>query len=200
MLMQDENISGAESIQIIQNMINKAKNQFSENGFLYLLWGWAVLVCSLGQFILLYFVRYEYHYMVWFLTWVVLIIQFFYLRKERKTRRVETYTEDIVKYVWVSFVIVMFLMFVVMGRILGPEYYKFTSPVILVIYGIPTFLSGIILRFRPLIIGGLCCWGLSVLSTFLGYSFQLLLLSAGVTIAWIIPGYLLRLRYKKSKI
>ena len=109
MLMQDENISGAESIQIIQNMINKAKNQFSENGFLYLLWGWAILICSIAHFVLLHYIKFEYHYAVWFLTWLVVIIQFIYLRGQHKKRRVGTYTEDILKWVWLSFVIVMLM-------------------------------------------------------------------------------------------
>ena len=54
--MQEENISGKESLAIIESMINKAKNQFSENGHLYLLWGWAVFVCSIAQFILMNYV------------------------------------------------------------------------------------------------------------------------------------------------
>jgi len=198
--MQDENITGAESMQIIQNMINKARNQFSENGFLYLLWGWAILVCSIAHFVLLRYVKFEYHYMVWFLTWIVVIIQIIHLRGQYKKRRVGTYTEDIIKYVWLSFVVVMLIMFVVLGRITGPEYYRYINPIILIVYGIPTFLSGVILRFRPLVIGGLSCWALSILSTFIGYDFQLLLLSAAVLIAWIIPGYLLRARFKKSNL
>ena len=198
--MQDENISGAESIRIIQNMINKAKNQFSENGFMYLLWGWAVLVCSVAEFILLHYIKYEQHYLVWTLVWLVLIYQIFYLRKKYKTRTVGTYTEDIIKYVWICFAIVMFMMGFVLGRLLGAEYYKYINPVLLVVYGIPTFLSGIILRFRPLVIGGICCWLLSILATFSGYDYQLLFLSAAVILAWIIPGYLLRAKFMKENV
>jgi uncharacterized membrane protein len=195
--MQDEQISGTESMQIIQNMINKAKNQFNENGFLYLLWGWAILVCSVAQFILLHLLQFPQHYMVWMLTWLVFIVQVLYLRRQQRSRRVETYTEDILKYVWITFVFVMFLMSFVLGRLMGDEYYRFLNPVILIVYGIPTFLSGIILRFRPLKIGGLSCWGLSVIATFIAYDYQLLLLSAAVTVAWIVPGYMLRARFKK---
>lgn len=196
--MQDEQISGAESMLIIQNMINKAKNQFSENGFMYLLWGWAVLVCGLAQFILLHFVHYPKHYMVWLATWAVLIVQFFYLRRQNRSRRVQTYTDDILKYVWISFVVVIFLAAFLLGRILGAEYYRFINPMLLIMYGIPTFLSGIILRFRPLVIGGICCWALSIVAAYVSYDYQILLLCAGVAIAWIVPGYLLRLKYKKQ--
>jgi hypothetical protein len=63
----------------------------------------------------------------------------------------------------------------------------------------PTFLSGILLRFRPLVIGGIGCWVLSVLAGYIDYDYQLLLLAAAMIIAWIIPGYILRYRYQQQK-
>ena len=43
--MDTEKLSEQESLTIISNMINKAKGEFSENGHLYLLWGWVILIC-----------------------------------------------------------------------------------------------------------------------------------------------------------
>ncbi len=196
--MQDEQLSGAESMQIIQNMINKAKNQFSENGFSYLLWGWAVFICALSQFVLLYYFEVSWHYVVWFLTWAVLVVQFLYVRKQRKMKRVETYTGEILKYVWICFVVVIFLISYILGSIFGREYYQYMNPLLLVSYGIPTFLSGIILRFRPLVIGGIACWVLAIAASATAFKYQTLLLVTAVAIAWIIPGYLLRARFKKE--
>jgi hypothetical protein len=72
------------------------------------------------------------------------------------------------------------------------------SPGFLALYGMPTFLSGVILRFRPLIIGGVFCWLLSLSAAYIAYEYQLLLLSAAMIVAWIIPGYAFRARYKKE--
>jgi hypothetical protein len=63
----------------------------------------------------------------------------------------------------------------------------------------PTVLSGVILQFRPLIVGGACCWLLSVGATFIPYDYQLLMLAAAMIVAWIIPGYLMRIKYRKSQ-
>jgi hypothetical protein len=52
MNMKESSLTSEESLEVIQSMILKAKNQFSENGKLYLLWGWVILCCSLGYFIL----------------------------------------------------------------------------------------------------------------------------------------------------
>lgn len=186
-----------EGLEIIQSMINRAKDKFSENGHLYLLWGWVVFICSVTQFILLNYTRFEYHYMIWMVCWLVVIYQTFYLARRKKREQVRTYTDDIVGYVWLAFVVAMLLMGFLFGRVLGDQYYKMVSPGFLVLYGIPTFLSGIILRFRPLVIGGVACWILSVICVFIQPQYQLLFLSAAMLIAWIVPGYLLRSKYKK---
>jgi uncharacterized membrane protein len=196
--MQEENISGEESLAIIESMINKAKNQFSENGFMYLLWGWVILFCSLAQFILKTVVDYPKHYLVWMLTWVAVLVQIIYLSRRERRRKVKTYTDDIVGYVWMTFVILMMLTGFLIGRSPGIRSETLITIIFLALYGMPTFLSGIILKFRPLVIGGICCWVLTVGSVFVSPDYRLLFLAAAVVIAWIIPGYLLRARYRQE--
>ena len=196
--MMDERITPEQSLQLITNMINKAKNRFGENGHLYLLWGWAVLICSLAQFILINVIKYEHHYIVWFSMWLVLIYQVIYVRRRKQKVVVRAYTDEIIGVVWITFVILMFLFGVLFGTVMGQDYYRFINPVFLALYGMPTVISGTILRFKPLVMGGICCWLLSVVSTFLPYDSQFLLLPLAVIAAWIIPGYLLRNKYQKS--
>ena len=198
--MQEENITEQEGLAIIEAMINKAKNRFSENGFLYLLWGWVIFVCSVAQFVLLNVFHYERHYLVWMLTWIAVIIQIIYLYRRKRRKTVKTYTDDIIGYVWITFVILMFLMIFLMGRTLDEQHFMFIDVIFLALYGMPTFLSGIILKFRALIIGGICCWVLSAAATAVQPEYQLLFLAAGVIAAWIIPGYLLRMRYRQENV
>ncbi|MEP6748253.1 MAG: hypothetical protein ABJB86_11045, partial [Bacteroidota bacterium] len=193
-----ENITQQQSLSIIESMINKAKNQFSENGFIYLLWGWIILVCSSGQFFLQHILHYPKYYLVWTLTWVAVAIQIFYYSRKEKRKMVKTYTDEITGYVWLSFVIMMVLCGSLFNRMLKPDQEYMGTVIILVLYGMPTFLSGIILKFKPLIGGGLCCWSLSVLSLWLPHDITVLLLSIAVIAAWIIPGYLLRSRFIKQ--
>lgn len=196
--MPEERFSPEQSLQLIGTMINKAKGRFSENGHLYLLWGWAVLVCSITQFILINYVKWENHYLVWLSMWLVLIYQAIYLSRRKKKEKVRTYTDEIIAVVWITFVVLMFLFGFLFGSLLGGEYYRFINPGFLALYGMPTVLSGTILRFRALIIGGLICWLLAILSVFIPYDYQLLLLAVAVVCAWIIPGYLLRKRFKNQ--
>ena len=97
------------SLQLIESMINKAKNNFSESGTLYLLWGIVVFICSLVQFIALHFYDKDANY-IWFLTWLVVIYQVVFLSRKAKKERAKTYTADILKYVWICFVSCMFIL------------------------------------------------------------------------------------------
>ena len=73
----EESFNEKQSLELIAGMINKAKNKFTESGTLYLVWGIVVLVCSLGQFVLLHYFNYKQSYYVWLLllfVWVCFIL------------------------------------------------------------------------------------------------------------------------------
>jgi hypothetical protein len=187
-------MSEKESMELIASMINKAKGRVNENGTLYLLWGWLILICCLIQFAGLHFFNYANSYFIWFSTWILLIYQIFYIRKKRKGSTVKTYMREVNNYVWLVFFICMMLVFFIEMKL--NAYYIF-SPLLLVLYGMPTFLSGIILKFKPLIMGAICCWALSVLSVFTPFDYQLLLIALAIISAWIVPGYILKQNFKK---
>ncbi len=182
-----------ESLALIESMINKAQNRFNENGHLYLLWGWTVLVCSLTHFIFLKLHVLKEPGMVWMITWLAVLYQAIFLSKKKKKERVRTYTDEIGGYVWIAFVTMMFIMIFLMSK---NNSWDKTYPMFLVLYGMPTFLSGVLLRFKPLRIGGIACWLLAIASAFVSNDNQLLLLALAVISAWITPGYLLRSKYK----
>ena len=195
--MNEENFDPKQSLLLIESMINRAKDKFAEDGSMYLLWGWLVFICSLLQFVLMHVFNYPYHYMVWFVTWIVAIYQVIYMRKKNRYRKVRTYTGYILGYVWLTFVIVIFLLAFLIGQLTTSEYYAHITPILLTVYGMPIFLSGVILRFKPLIFGGIGCWLLSIVAMLIeNHDYQFLMIPAAMMIAWIIPGYLLRARYR----
>ena len=185
----------AESLALIESMINKAKNSFSENGQLYLLWGWTVFFCSLFHFIGIKFGLLPHPEMVWMLIWAALIYQIIFLSKQKKKEKIKTYTDEVEAYVWIAFSVVMMLTIFLMAK---NNAFNTMYPMFLVLYGIPTFLSGIVLRFKPLKVGGIICWVLAVIASFVWFEYQLLFLSLAVIAAWIIPGYFLRAKYKNE--
>ncbi len=193
--MESENFSPKDSLLLIDSMINQAKNRFSENGFLYLLWGWLILICSLGHFILLKLQLLKNPEIIWSSCWLAVIFQVFYLVKTKKKEVVKTYSEEIIGYIWVCFGISMFVLCFILGKSHGWEY---LYSLFLMLYGTPTFLSGIVMQFKPLKIGGITCWVLAIVSTFILPIYGLLLLAVAMIAAWIVPGYLLRKKYNQQ--
>lgn len=191
----DDQINEQESFALIQSMISKAKNNYSESGTLYIVWGFAVLICSLTHFVLAYFFDYANAYYIWFATWGVLAYQVYYLSNKKKKAKVRTYTDEIIGYVWLCFIACFFIMIFIL---MYTRNFDIILTAILVMYGIPSFLSGAILKIDLLMVGGVVCWVLAILSLFVPVEFHLLFISAAITIAWILPGWYMRKKYLKQ--
>jgi hypothetical protein len=188
-------MSEAESMELITSMINKAKNFYGETGLFYLIWGWVILFCCLTQFIAVHFFDNQNANFVWLLVYLVLIFQIIYTRRIKKSRRIKTYTRDINGFVWIAFFICLMLTIFIC---ISFKRYELINPLLLILYGMPTFLSGIIIKFKPLIIGGIFCWVMAFISPFINIEYVVLLSAAAVIAAWIIPGHLLRNKYKSE--
>lgn len=127
-------MSGFESLQLIDSMIKKARNRFSENGHLYLVWGWTVFIITLLHFLVDYYDWHDRPNMLWMLTFLPWVYMMFYLSKRQKQANVRTYTEEIAGMVWLAFAAMMF----VTGFILGSlKAYAAIYPMTLVMYGLP---------------------------------------------------------------
>lgn len=194
--MQDNSsFSPQESIRLIESMIKEARNKYSENGHLYLFWGWVILLCSLGNFILAYFQLYNKPYIVWWLTVAAGIYQAVYVTKHKMNRAARSYTDILYGYIWLTFGILL-LLAIIMTAFKGN--WDFLYPQLLALYGMPVFLSGIILKFNPLKAGAIACWMLAITASIIHVEYHLLLLVLAIIIAWLIPGYMLQAKYKKE--
>ena len=191
-----ENKQPQNQLQLIESMILKARNDFQESGTLYLMWGFVILICSLVQFIGDYFYQSEWS-LVWSLTWVAVIVQIIYLRKQKKKQGARSYTDEIMAAIWIMFFVCMVLLAYIL---ISHKALETVLPAVLVMYGIPTFLSGTLLKFNLLKWGGASCWLLAILCSFTALQFQILFIAAAVIMAWIIPGLFLRRKFIKEKL
>lgn len=181
-------------LQLIESMIQKARNDFKESGTLYLIWGFVILFCSMVQFSGNYFYNSDWGF-VWMLTWVTVVVQIIIIRKEKRKKKVSTYTDEIIGSIWIVFFICMVLLAFIL---ISHKATESILPALLVMYGIPTFLSGTLIKFNLLKWGGACCWLLAILCSFTALPFQILYIGAAVIIAWIFPGIFLRKKFIKE--
>ena len=66
------------------------------------------------------------------------------------------------------------------------------NPIILTFAGAGTFISGAMLRFWPLILGGIALWLSSVIGFNVSMNDQYLVGAIGIMAGYLIPGYLLK--------
>lgn len=193
--MESEKFTEQESLELITKMINQAKNHYYESGLGALLWGITNVIC----FTLSYLraaMHFSFPFNPFLLMIVTLVVHLYYDRKEKSTRTVKAYTDDIHNYVWTAFGICVLILTIV-GGYAGMGYR--VMPVLLLLYGMPTFISGSISKFKPLIIGGVVCWVLAVWAFFVNGEYAYLLVAAGAMVAWVIPGVLLRIKFIKAR-
>jgi hypothetical protein len=193
--MEEKQIQPNESLAIISSMIDTAKNKIADDGFLFIFWGWNVLVAALIN----YFTS-KFNIPNGGLTWAILmplggIVSMIYGMKQRKRERVRTYVDEYLGYNWWAFVIGLFITLALMPVQGMKQSYFF----VMVLYGMATFISGGLLRFRPLVIGSMFSFAFAIISVFTGELDQLLCISGALLGSYLIPGYMLRSKYRSQQ-
>ncbi|HWB94529.1 MAG TPA: hypothetical protein VG605_21890 [Puia sp.] len=192
---QEKEFTSQESLALITKMITRARRDYLGTGLSALLWGSVITFCSLVAFATAYFKWSPALNAVWLLTIVAAIVQGFIAVREAKARRHKPYDQDLMGGIWIAFAIAVFMLSFIFNL-----YPSNGEPAIyLGLYGVPTFATGYARRFRPMVIGGIICWILALISLRIGYPYTLLCITAGAVSAWFIPGLIIRKRYLKAK-
>ena len=193
--MEDKSLSEKESLQLIAGMIGRAKNHYYESGLGALLWGFTNLICFVLAWLDVSVKGFHMPFNPFFLMIITFILQFYFDRREKKYRNAVTYKDEAHKYIWVAFGISV-LILTIAGGFANVGYV--ILPLLLLLFGIPTFISGCVNKFPPFIIGGIVCWILCIVSFFYKSYNTYLFVALGAGVAWIIPGFILRARFYKN--
>lgn len=184
---QDKTLTGEQSLEIITKMISTAKGNMKASSFFFLFWGWIVVFASIGHFYLDYFTVYAHPYIVWLVGIPGWIITMLYAYRQANKKRVKTYSDSLIMWTWIGFGFCILI--VIFG---GSHFgYRITS-LIMLFSGLATFINGLIIRFKPLIIGGSSFWIFTPIALVLGIEFAPLVMAVAVIIGYLIPGYMLK--------
>lgn len=193
MMEKEENqMSEQESLQIIRSMIDAAKNDVKADAFIFLLWGWLVFIASLSQFIIIKMELNINQSLPWLLMPLGGIITPIYVMVKNKKDRTKTHITESLKFIWIAFTVAL-LIIIFFNKM---EFLQ-VLPVLMCLYGIGLFLSGSVLKFKPLIFGGMFCWACAIAGFYFQSIFILLILAVCVLGGYIIPGCLLKINNKK---
>jgi len=222
--MEDKNMNEQESLSIITEMIQKAKGSFNENGSSAILWGTVTAICGLVSFAQLQW-HFSIGFDVWLLIFAAVIPQIIIVIQEKKKRIVKTYQESATDSVWIVYAIsigaVMLYQNIVPGvadKLMQQEglqllqrnnvsgelnemkwYIPGIASIYLIIYAFPTIATGLINRYKPMIVGALFCYTFFIISLYTTVKYDMLLLGLAGLANWLIPGILLRQKFKSYK-
>ena len=181
-------LSPQESLNIISEAINQTKDNFKEQSFYFILWGWLISIASFSHYLIIRQTDIEHSYIPWLilipLGWIISIT---YSIKRERAKKYETLFDMFLKYLWVviaiSFIGILFISF-----------YQKINPTafILLLAGIGTLISGLVMKFKPLSIGGIFLFVFSIASLFVNNSDTLLINAIAIIIGYLIPAYLLK--------
>ena len=184
---EEKMMTGEESLRIITEMINKTKVNILQGSFHLLLWGWLIFAISLAEYLLYKFTDFTHPYYVWFFVIPGIFVSMIYGFVTGRKAKVHTYADMIYMWTWMGFIIAGTVLFIIHSKSM-----ETVAPYILLLAGFPTFVSGFILKFKPLIAGGICFWCIALIVNFAGPSLAPLGTPLAMLTGYLIPGYLLK--------
>ncbi|WP_421872852.1 hypothetical protein [Marinoscillum sp.] len=190
--MSNKELSGNESLQLITSMINQAKSNYQKGGsFYFLLWGWVIMLANFSHYYLDAFTDYAYPYIVWVITIPAAIVSGVYGSYLKRKAQVSSHLDRLYAHVWIAagvgILIVLFYM----------SHLQFNhNAVIMLFSGMGTYVSGQILRFKPLVLGGMVLAITSIVCFNVSVTDQYLVGGIGIFAGYLIPGYLLKNKEK----
>ena len=194
--MNKKDLTPKESFDIINKAISNYKINYKENAKIFLLWGWLLTLASFSNFIILKILHSKEAYQLMGLyslgNWVVFgligfIILFFMERKINKVKKVYSYLDGYVKNLWIVAAASFFVAIVLCMKLeIAPP------PIMLLIAGIATTTTGLLIKFKPVIIGGMAFFIFSIATTFVSNEYIALIVGASIICGYLIPGYLLK--------
>lgn len=194
--MEDKNLSGPESLRIIEQMITAAKNDHREKGEGWLIWGWLLFIASVSSAI---FMRTGMErYIGWAWTGVLVVgfsIMIYTSATRRKKEEVTTYVGGLLQKFGLGF-FVSLIVLVVASNLSGSS---FSFGYYYILYGFWMFIHGSAIKFKPLIVGAIVNWAAAIAIFITPDFFYKMVISAiAILVGYLIPGYMLRNQFNKS--
>lgn len=191
----EKEMTGEESLKIITEMINKTKVNIRQGSFHLLFWGWLIVICSLSEYMLSRFTDFASPWYVWFFVIPGVFVSVLYGFIKGRKAAIHTYADLIYASVWMAFLFAAIVLFILLSDRMGSF-----GPYILTVAAIPTFVSGFILKFKPLIFGGISFWIFAIIGHFGGFDLAALSVPVAMLTGYLIPGYLLKSKVDHDKV
>lgn len=194
-MANDQQLTGQKSLEIIQQMINQAKTNLTDNGISWLLWGTMLILASVSTFLFIQ-IGSENLYLGWNIFGAITIVLLGYDALKPKRKKVKTYVDDLMRMVDIGFFVCIFVIILSINISVSPnEGFGF----MLMVFAFLMLVKGGAIRSKALVVGAAVNWA-GAIAIFINKTFKydMLIMAAAVLIGYIIPGLILWGEHKRS--
>jgi hypothetical protein len=199
MVMEEsqEKFTPEQSLELIGKFIMNYRKNLKDHSFSFLAWGWLTILASITHFtvisILLERKQYDMIGIASIINWTIFLIAgftitMFHYSKQAEKQISGSHISGFIRTLWqVTGLAVLIEVFICMK--IGNN---FPSPFILATLGMSTLVTGSVIKFRPIVYGGLILFVFAIIESFVLNEYQLLLNGGAFLFGYIIPGYMLK--------
>lgn len=198
--MEEKKLSEQESLLIIQQMIQTAKQEQKDDGIGWILWGWLLFTVSILTCLNLEF-RWFSTYIFWNIFGGIagLLILYEVIRDLffNNKKKIKTYTGDLFKKLNAGFFI--FLVMIILSINLGVPPVKGFA-LLIGLYGFWILVYGAALNFMPSLVGAYITWAFGFGALFVRenqFELTMILHALAVLVGYIIPGHIANREFRK---
>ena len=179
-------------------MITSSRRKLEDgNGILFLIWGYTTFFVALAVFFFINTTGDHHYYYLWFLIPVIGSVGMF-IAKRNKAKHVGhamNFIERVIGNIWMVIGIAAFIISV------GSIFVRIPIlSLVLLLMGIGTTLTGLTIKFKPVIISGLIGMASCVLPFILEGNEQILAFGIIYLIMMVVPGHILNYRGRKKNV
>jgi hypothetical protein len=191
----EHQLSNEKSLAIIHQMISQAKDNITDNGLSWLLWGTMLFLASLSTFIFIN-IGSDNLFLGWNIFGAVTIVLLLYAAVKPKKKKVKTYVDDLMKMVDIGFFVCIFVIILSINISVSPnDGFGF----MLMVFAFLMLIKGGAIKSKALVVGAVVNWA-GAIGVFINKEFRydMLIMAAAVLIGYIIPGLILWAEHKKA--
>lgn len=180
-------LSKTESLQIISEMIQAAKREVKGNQFYFLFWGWLAILIHATHYYLMGYTEVSHPEKVWALAILGGIFTAIHSARRKNKTGMVSHFDVAIGYMWMAYGFTMIVMIAV-----GIKYNTPIYPIVSVLTAMPTFMTGVLVKYRPLIFCGSLFWIFGAIGFMLPGDQQILLSIAALVVGYLVPGYMIK--------
>lgn len=193
---EEKILNPEESLRIIRETIDVAKKGVQENGFHFLLWGWLVVLASLGE----YYLRQTRGGTDPYLVWAIMPLIGVPAALIYEWRRDKKHHERNLVREWYGLVWAGFAVSLVLSLVLAIRNQVSPVPLVMTLAAFATFVSGLLMRFRPLVFGATVLWLGAAVCLALPMGVHVLVQAGGIVLGYLVPGYMLNYKARQNHV